>query len=322
MILMKEFDVLVVGELNIDLILNNIEGYPQMSKEILARNFTLTTGSSSAIFASNISVLDVDVAFCGIVGNDLFGDMIVQQLNRKNVDTRYIFHKEGYGTGATTVLNYGGDRMMVTYPGPMEELKASDISEDLLRRAGHLHISSIFLQKGLKESLLELLHSAKQNGLTISLDPQWDPAEQWELDLDALLPLIDVFLPNKKELLLLTNEDSLDAAVQKLSKYPGVIVVKDGEHGAVWSHQGVISREEAYLNTDVVDAIGAGDSFDAGFISQFIQGKSIQECVQYGNLIGAVSTTAAGGTGAFESLEKVLRTGKERFSVTSYPKIY
>lgn len=313
---MKEFDVLVVGELNIDLILNNIEGYPEMSKEILARDFILTTGSSSAIFASNISVLDVGVAFCGIIGDDLFGDMIVQQLNRKHVDTRYIFHKQGYRTGATTVLNYGGDRMMVTYPGPMEELKASDISEDLLKKAGHLHISSIFLQKGLKESLPELLQKAKRNGLTVSLDPQWDPAESWELDLDALLPLIDVFLPNKKELLLLTKEENLDAAIHKVSKYAGITVAKDSEHGAVWSHRGIISRERAYLNKEVVDSIGAGDSFDAGFISQFIQGKSIKECVQYGNLIGAISTTAAGGTGAFESLDKVIHTGKERFSVS------
>lgn len=312
---MKEFDVLVVGELNIDLILNNIDGYPQMSKEILAKDFTLTTGSSSAIFASNISVLGVEVAFCGIVGDDMFGDLIVQQLKRKKIDTQNIFYKEGSSTGSTTVLNYGGDRMMVTYPGPMEELQASDISEDLLRKARHLHISSIFLQKSLKESLLDLLHRAKRNGLTVSLDPQWDPAEKWDLDLETLLPYIDVFLPNKKELLLLTGKDNLDSAVQELSKSPGLIVVKDGEKGAVWSYQGKVSREEAYLNTEVVDAIGAGDSFDAGFISQYIQGKSIKECVQYGNLTGAVSTTAAGGTGAFESLEQVIRIGKERFSV-------
>lgn len=310
---MKEFDVLVVGELNVDIILNNIEGYPAMSKEILAKNFALTTGSSSAIFASNISVLGMNVAFSGIVGDDLFGDMIVQQLQKKNVDVRSIYRRKGCSTGATTVLNYGGDRMMVTYPGPMEELRASDIPQTLLRKSKHLHISSIFLQKGLKDSLLEVLTAAKANGLTVSLDPQWDPSEKWDLDLAAVLPLVDVFLPNKKELLLLLKENDLNVAIEKMSMYPGLTVVKDGENGAVWIKGKDICREEAYLNVDVLDAIGAGDSFDAGFVSKFIQGKSIKDCVLFGNLIGAISTTAAGGTGAFESLTDVVNIANERF---------
>lgn len=312
---MKEFDVLVVGELNVDMILNNMEGYPAMSKEILAKSFTLTTGSSSAIFASNISILDVKVAFFGIVGDDLFGDMIVGQLQKKNVDVRSVYRKKGCSTGATAVLNYGGDRMMVTYPGPMEELKASDIPHTLWSKSKHLHITSIFLQKGLKDSLLELLTAAKANGLTVSLDPQWDPSEKWDLDLAAVLPWVDVFLPNKKELLRLLKESDLNVAIRKMSTYPGWTVVKDGENGAVWIEGKDICREDGYLNADVLDAIGAGDSFNAGFISKFIQGKSIKDCVLFGNLMGAISTTAAGGTGAFESLTDVVNIANERFSV-------
>lgn len=312
---MKEFDVLVVGELNVDLILNNIAGFPEMSKEILARDFVLTTGSSSAIFANNISTFNTKVAFCGLIGDDLFGRMIIEQLHAKNINTQYIIQRKNVRTGATTVLNYGNDRMMVTYPGPMEELTSSDIAGELLDKAKHLHISSIFLQSGLKATLFDLLRRAKAKGLTISLDPQWDPREKWDLDLDNLLQHIDVFLPNRKEFLLLTNTETLDLAIRKNAHHPCTIVVKDGEKGAAWSKNGEVFRQAAYLNTNVVDSIGAGDSFDAGFISQYIQGKEIEECVRFGNLIGAVSTTAPGGTNAFESLSKVIKAGKERFSV-------
>jgi len=71
--------------------------------------------------------------------------------------------------------------------------------------------------------------------------------------------------------------------------------------------------KEAFLNTKVVDAIGAGDSFDAGFINKYINGSTLEECQAFGNLIGAVSTTAAGGTGAFSSYENVKKVAREKF---------
>ena len=71
----KQFDVLVIGELNVDIILHNIDNFPEVGKEVLAQQMTLTLGSSSAIFASNISSLGASVAFLGKIGNDEFGDV-------------------------------------------------------------------------------------------------------------------------------------------------------------------------------------------------------------------------------------------------------
>jgi len=124
----KKFDILVVGELNVDLILNDIAGFPAMGKEILADEMALTLGSSSAIFASNISTLGASVAFLGKVGQDQFGDLVLDSLKRKNVNTQYIKRSTTAQTGATIVLNYSEDRAMVTHPGAMNELNMNDIT--------------------------------------------------------------------------------------------------------------------------------------------------------------------------------------------------
>jgi sugar/nucleoside kinase (ribokinase family) len=77
---MKDFDVSVIGELNIDFILNQIDSFPAIGKEILSRQMNVTLGSSSAIFASNLSCLDTRVAFIGKIGQDAFGDLVLMQL--------------------------------------------------------------------------------------------------------------------------------------------------------------------------------------------------------------------------------------------------
>ncbi|MEP4533984.1 MAG: carbohydrate kinase family protein [Cyclobacteriaceae bacterium] len=308
------FDVLVVGELNVDIILNQIDGFPEVGKEILAKNFTVTLGSSSAIFASNLSTLGAKTAFLGKVGDDQFADLIHSSLNRKKVDTGYVFRSAELKTGSTIVLNYGMDRANVTYPGAMESLTERDVRDDILTSAGHMHVSSVFLQPGIKQNLIRLFQRAKSFGLTTSLDPQWDPFEKWDIDLEGLLPYVDVFLPNRKELMCLTNTETVDDGINAIREFANVLAVKDGENGAILCHNGVITKIEAFLNEDVADCIGAGDSFDAGFISQFIKGVPLKECLKFANLAGAVNTTRSGGTKAFESLDTVKQIASERFS--------
>lgn len=310
------YDVLVVGELNVDVILNQIDGFPEIGKEKIAKDFTVTLGSSSAIFASNLSTLGARVAFLGKIGKDNFGDLIINSLEKKGVDTEFVIRSDHYQTGSTIVLNYDLDRAMVTYPGAMEHLNARDVRDDILSEARHLHVSSAFLQPALKKDIVQLFHRAKEFGLTTSLDPQWDPAEQWDLDLKHLLPYVDVFMPNRKELMLLTGTKTVEEGIGKLKDFANVLAVKDGENGAVLYHDGNTTIKPAFLNQDVADAIGAGDSFDAGFISQFIQGKLLSECLEFGNLTGAINTTHSGGTSAFETMDQVKNIAKERFSYT------
>ena len=310
----KTYDIIVVGELNVDLILNNIKGFPSVGTEILADEMSLTLGSSSAIFASNIATLGVSIAFIGKIGNDSFGQLVIDSLNKKDVDTSLIIKSTEKKTGATIVLNYKNDRAMVTYPGVMEDLQVSEITDDDLRRAKHMHVSSVFLQPGLKKEIISLFQKAKKLGLTTSLDTQWDPDEKWDIDFPELLPFVDVFLPNDNEIKAITGEKSVESAINVLGPHANIIAVKAGKEGSVGFENNQISGMAPFVNKQVVDAIGAGDSFNAGFLSTFLKGKPLHECLELGNIMGAINTTGIGGTGAFSSLEHVKQIAIEKFS--------
>ena len=309
------FDVLVAGELNVDLIFNQLESFPVMGKEILANRMDLVLGSSSAIFASNLSSLGSKVAFTGMIGNDAFGTLVLSSLESKKVDTGYIIESAEHSTGATMVMNIDNDRAMLTYPGAMSHMSADRITDEMLQNARHLHISSIFLQPGLKKDIVKLMKKAKSLGLTTSLDPQWDPAELWDINWKELLQYVDIFLPNRQEFLLLSGEKDLQQGFEKLSSAGNTLVVKDGINGAFLHVDGTTSHLPAFINPHVVDAIGAGDSFDAGFISRFIQGTPLLECLGFANLMGALNTTAVGGTGAFADMGVIRSKALELFNV-------
>jgi sugar/nucleoside kinase (ribokinase family) len=309
----KKFDVIVVGELNIDLIVNSIDSFPEIGKEKIAKSMTLTLGSSSAIFASNLSSLGARVAFIGKIGDDPFGNLCKASLQRKKVNTDFIISGK-MNTGATIVLNYSEDRAMVTYPGAMEDLTIAEIKEEAIKSARHLHFSSFFLQPGIQAGILQLFKMARDNGLTTSLDVQWDPAEKWNFNYREVLPFVDVFLPNEQEALLLTGESKLENAIGKLTSFGKLIVVKQGSKGSTLATRKKSVFKQSFYNNNVVDAIGAGDSFNAGFIFKYISGCDMDECQRFANLAGAVNTTAPGGTAAFESYNQVITIGKEKFN--------
>lgn len=310
----KLFDVIVVGELNVDLILNSIDSFPEMGKEKIAKNMTLTLGSSSAIFASNLSSLGSKVAFIGKIGTDSFGDLVTESLEKKGVTTDFLIRSDEWNTGATIVLNYDQDRAMVTYPGAMEHLVIDDITEEILSQAKHMHFSSYFLQPGIQNDIKRLFKCAKDLGLSTSLDIQWDPNEKWDFDYKEVLKYVDVFMPNEQEIMYLTNEKSVDNAIEKLIPFANNIVVKMGSKGSLLVSGGKKIFKESFLNNNVVDAIGAGDSFNAGFIFKYTNGNDLNSCQEFGNLTGAVNTTASGGTEAFKDYKSVMNIAKEKFN--------
>ncbi len=307
------FDTLVVGEVNVDLIFNQIESFPEMGKEKLADKMTLTLGSSSAIFASNLSALGMRVSLIGKIGNDIFGRYCKEQLETKAVDTSMLIVDSNLMTGATVALSYGESRAMITHQGAMKYLTMGDISNEKLKTAKHLHFSSYFLQPGFKNELGDLFKMAKEAGLTTSLDVQWDPEEKWDFDCKKILPFVDVFLPNEIELLHLTKEKNIGSALKTIEGFSNHIVVKKGSQGSLLCYEGKRIEKESFRNAEVVDTIGAGDSFNAGFIFKFIQGFSLEDCQTFGNLMGAISTTRAGGTEAFNNYQSTMEIAKNKF---------
>ena len=303
---MKQYDIAAIGELNVDIILNGIESEPEIGKEKFAKEMTVTLGSSTAIFAANAAALGSKVCFVGMIGRDSFGQLVRSSLEAKGVDTCYLV--EGpTPTGATICMSYGEDRANLTYQGAMDVMTFDDIPSEVFEKTRHIHLSSLFMQSGLLKDIDRILHAAAANHVTVSLDTQWDPVEKWQLDYKSVLPKVTVFMPNEKELQCLTGKSSLEEAIAEVLPYLGsAMLLKCGSRGSLLIRKDG-SRVElpAFLNSNVVDAIGAGDSCNAGFVTAFVKGLSLEECQRTGNLTGAVNTTAAGGTGAFTSLADV-----------------
>ncbi len=299
---MATFDVSVIGELNLDLILYGLPKDLVLEREHLANDLSITLGSSSAIFAHNFAQLGNKVGFSSCIGDDPFGEICLRRLGEGNVDISRVRRLKNKTTGLTVILPQRKERYILTYPGTMYDLSERELDFSYVFSAKHLHVSSYYLQKGLRGSWVELFRKAKEAGLTTSLDTNDDPEDRWSSDIQLLLKHVDILLPNEREACKLAQADNVERAADILSQKVPVVVIKRGSQGAM-----VRVGKEKYSGfppvVDVVDPVGAGDSFDAGFIHQFIRGAKVEECLKFGNIVGALNVTKAGGTEAFRDAQ-------------------
>ena len=296
---MSKLDVCVVGEINLDLILYGLPKELVLDRELLASGLALTLGSSSAIFAHNLAMLGSKVGFVSKTGADALGKLALERLAAGGVDVGRVRQATGRtATGLTIVLPYQRQRYILTYPGTMFEMQYSDIDMAYVQSARHLHVSSFFLHRALRPRIGDLFRQAKAAGLSTSLDTNDDPENKWDRDLLEVLKYVDVFLPNDREAKKIARTEDLSQAINMLAGLTKIVVVKRGASAAICR-----SGQEQYSlippSVKTVDDVGAGDSFDAGFIHQFLAGANLEDCLALANLAGAYSTTKEGGTEAF-----------------------
>jgi sugar/nucleoside kinase (ribokinase family) len=315
---MAKFDVSIAGEVNLDLILYGFDETIPLDREILASNFEMTLGSSSAILAHNLAVLGKRVGFVTMYGSDPMGALAIERLSESGADlSRSAKGGENTKTGVTILLPHGRSRRILTYPGIMFDMTVADLDIDYLASARHFHLSSLFLQRGLHAGLPGLFAELKRRGLTLSLDTNDDPEDGWNGVLEELLPYLDLLLPNDDEVCRIAKRDSVEEALDVLSARVPLIAVKCGSRGALVQEGG---RRFAVpgISVEPVDTIGAGDSFNAGFLAAWLGGALAEQCAQAGNITGALSTQKQGGTEAFRDpqlMNEFLREHPLPFSV-------
>jgi sugar/nucleoside kinase (ribokinase family) len=295
---LSKLDITIAGEINLDLILYGLPEQMPTERELLASRFNMTLGSSSAIVAHNLAALGSRVGFITKVGDDVLGKMALERLSAGGVDLSRVARAAGAASGVTVILPHERERHILTYLGTISELRFQDLDLEYLASGRHFHMSSLFLQRALSPRVHEVFQQMKSAGLTTSLDTNDDPDDRWEGALDATLPYVDILLPNEREAMKMTRASDLETALVRLSEWVKTVVVKLGSRGAT-----AISGNKRFtapaVNVQVMDPVGAGDSFVAGFLHQFVRGADLQTCLVYGNLCGAFSTTASGGTEAF-----------------------
>jgi len=304
-------DVCVVGEINPDLILYGLPKEIKPEQETLVEGFRLTLGSSSAIFAHNLAVLGTQVGIVSKIGDDPFGKMAVGWLEAGGVDVAHVSMAKTTRTGLSVILAHPHERYILTYPGTMFELSYADLDFDYILSARHLHLSSFFLHRALRPQIPELFCRAKAKGLTTSLDTNDDPEDRWGDDLQEVLKFVDIFFPNERETKKIARTEDLTQAIAKLAQTVPLVVVKLGPRGAL-ARKGSQEWRAPQLRVTAIDVVGAGDSFDAGFIHRFLEGASVEECLKFANIAGAFSTTREGGTEAFRNREDVTRFFREQ----------
>ena len=298
---MPRFDVTIAGELNLDLILYGLPKEMPLERELLAERMVLTLGSSSAIVAHNLATLGSRVGFQSRIGDDQLGQMALERLEQAGVDVSQVCRAPAPAqTGLTVILHHAAGRNILTYPGTIAELTLADLDLESLCDSRLLHLSSYYLQKGLRPQVGKLFRKLKAAGLTISLDTNDDPDDLWEGDLRDVLGCVDIFLPNAREACKIAGTEDLDVAVKRLAELVPLVVVKLGSEGAM-AQQGGERVVSPAVHVTAVDPVGAGDSFDAGFLHQFLLGADLATCLATGNLAGALSTTGPGGTEAFRN---------------------
>lgn len=291
----KPYDIIVFGDTCVDLILRDADVAPQFGQvEKTVADYDLVMGGSCCIFAAQAAKLGLRVAILGRVGADYFGKLITDTLAEARVDTRFLEVDEALRTGITVHLVQGDDRAMLTHMGSLNALTAADVTDDILASARHLHYGSLYLQTGLLPHWVDILARAKHRGLTVSLDTNWDPAERWDHDLERAYPHIDVLLPNEQEAMYLSGKDSYGEAIADLRKRVPLLVVKRDIAGAVaWQGEQEFAQS-VFEATEGGDGIGAGDSFDAGFLAGWLNGLPLASCL---SLACECGRGVAGGVG-------------------------
>jgi sugar/nucleoside kinase (ribokinase family) len=301
---MHRFDLLVVGDANPDVIIGPLRtdlAFGQ--REQLADSGVLTLGGSGAITAAGAARLGLKVAFAGRVGDDAGGRFVRDALEERGVDTSALTVDPSVPTPLTTVLTRDGDRAIVTSPGTLAATCAGDVPPALLAASRHVHSSSYFLLPKLAPALPGLLRTARGHGATTSVDTNDDPAGNW--DVGNLLRETDFLLPNVAEAVRLTGAAGPWEAATSLAARGPVVVVKDGADGAFCCRDGELTTAPG-IPAAAVDTVGAGDSFDAGFLAGVLAGLPLQTALRCGVVCGGFSVRAHGGTAGQATWDDVL----------------
>jgi sugar/nucleoside kinase (ribokinase family) len=296
-------DVVVAGEIYADLILSGFPAWPQPGQEAFASDFRRDVGGA-AITACGLAALGTPTAVLGVIGEDQ-QEWILARLREYGVDCSRMRVEAGEPTGLTVAITSPADRTFFTYAGANRQLPARlmQAASDGMEGVRHAHLACA---PGL-DTAKELFRGIQRNGCTLSLDTGWH--EDWLRDRRTLdvLEGVDLFFPNLPEAAVLTGEKDPDRILCRF-RSAGIrhVVLKLGAGGSALLWDGEITFAAAHPAV-ALDATGAGDAFDAGFLSCWLHRLPLPLCLRAANICGALTTEACGGAAALPTRERLWR---------------
>ena len=295
---MPDLDLLVVGDINADVLVSD----PALAVEFgqverVVPHAGLTVGGSAAITAIGAARLGVRTGIVGVVGGDALGDLLLAQLRAGGVDVDLVRIDPARATGLSVILDRGGDRAILTGLGTISDVSPSDLQAVPHGLARHVHVSSYFLMNDeYRATLPGWLAEVREHGASTSVDTNWDPDLRW--DIEDLLRSCDWYFPNEAELEASTGTSVLNRSLEVIAELGAQVAVKRGSNGALARTDDRMYRVRRTPPVDFVDAVGAGDTFDAGFLAGMLSGVDVGRCLAMGVTAGTLSTAGSGGTSA------------------------
>ena len=296
-LLLDRFDVIVVGDANIDLIVEGCNSLPLLGEEIRVKNISTNIGGGAALCAMGLSKLGMKTAFCGVMANDLYGSFIMNEFEKNNVEVYCVKHSKMNSTGITIAVFGENDRSFITFDGANSEFDLCKVDLETVSLARHIHLTG-YRGNANHKKFMEFIYKLKQVDVTISTDVGWDDTGEWFSGIFELISHVDVFFINEIEALNYTKCKDIKESLNTIAKYCKNVAIKMGAKGAIGRRGDETAYEEA-LSVEVVDTTGAGDSFNAGYVYGFLKGEKLRKCLIYGNACGALSVTKQGGNTGF-----------------------
>ena len=307
-------DILCVGQLAADILVKPIESLEYQVDTKRVETIQVQNGGDAMNTAVSLAKLSNDVGFCGRVGNDSFGDHLLNVFAQYNINTKYLKVNEGGSTcAALCCINSAGERTFFYYGGENEGFCIDDIPDDAVKAAKIVHVGGTYMLPSFDgDGAAALFEKAKALGKKTGMDCTFDVTGKWLETIRPCMPHLDFFLPSLNEAKRMVGSDDPEYIADKFHEL-GVktVVVKLGKDGCLVSDGNVKKRLPA-MDVPVIDTTGAGDSFVAGFLTGINKGLSAFESAKLASAVSACCIGALGATAGVKDLAATLEVLKSR----------
>lgn len=294
-----QYDVIVVGNYSIDLIFTGLPSFPQLGKDTIGTGFDMLPGEAYTP-AVAMHRLGVKVGWAGDFGNDLLSRMALEFVRKEGLDeSLFVIHDRPLRRVSASA-SFPEERAFMTYYDPDPEVPA------IVSALQKAKTRALYLPGLCQDWVLDMfLGEFREQGIKLVMDGNLlgEPSLK-DAKVRQAIASCEVFLPNAAEARCLTGEKDLRLAALELGKLCSLVAVKDGVRGAWGCHQGEVLHVPA-IPVKALDTTGAGDCFSSGFVAAWLNGLSLMECLQWGNIVGGLSTQKWGGTGEVVTAQTV-----------------
>jgi sugar/nucleoside kinase (ribokinase family) len=282
-----------------------------LGSKIDVEDISLSTGGGGTNTATTFVKQGFRTAFCGAIGADIFGLEIVRELKHFRIDTRFVVKKKEKKTNTSVVISgTEADRTILVYRGASDILTGKDIKWKKMKKARWFYLAP--LAGSLCDMFEQIVDFAHENKIKIAVNPSMQQLSLPKEKLKNILKKIDILFMNQEEASFLTKipfEDEKDIFKKIDEICPGIAVMTRGGQGVVASDGKYLYSALTNPDRKIVDTTGAGDSFAAGFLSDYIKYKgNIEKAIQLGIANSEANLSQVGAkTGLLDKNSKFTR---------------